>query len=83
MNDLGKLGVIAAAMTIGMNWEYHPLPRLGPCRKKTDTGYSVKGVEYGKPWRAPKKTGRNDPCECGSNLKHKNCRLKGLCKGEL
>jgi len=66
------------------NYELPPRTVLiGPHRRKTDTGRTVKGSDRGEPWRAPRKTGRNDPCPCGSSIKFKNCRLKGLCKGEI
>jgi len=28
-----------------------------------------------KPYKAPKKIGRNDPCPCGSGKKYKKCCL--------
>jgi preprotein translocase subunit SecA len=30
------------------------------------------------PIRVEKRTGRNDPCPCGSGKKYKNCHGKGL-----
>ena len=41
----------------------------------TGTGPSRQPLE---PVRVEKKTGRNDPCPCGSGKKYKNCHGKGL-----
>ena len=79
MSRLGSLAVIAAAM--GAGWDMPFEWRMAPGRRRTDTGAHVPGS--GGTFRAPRKTGRNSPCPCGSGLKYKHCRLMGLCKGEL
>jgi preprotein translocase subunit SecA len=42
---------------------------------RQDPGYNdpSKGKQKAEPVRATKKTGRNDPCPCGSGKKYKNC----------
>jgi hypothetical protein len=88
--NMGNLSICGPVMTTRIQeYDWRPVRSalVGPRRRKTDTGAYVKGIEYGRPWRAPARTGRNSPCICGSGRKHKNCRLKGLCiiikKGEI
>ena len=84
MSKIGMLSAVATAMAAGFEWEPPSrLPqKMGPGPKKTYRTRII-DVPNGMPFRAPKKTKPNDPCKCGSGLKHKQCRFKGLCKGEL
>lgn len=42
-----------------------------------DAALAHDGIEVHKPYRKPgKRPGRNDPCPCGSGVKHKKCCLR-------
>jgi preprotein translocase subunit SecA len=60
--------------------EARPQPRNDMSRLQTRRNDLVTNGEQAArtPVRAEKKVGRNDPCPCGSGLKYKNCRGKGI-----
>jgi uncharacterized protein YecA (UPF0149 family) len=53
--------------------------KFGPeqARQATDNRFGIFGRSYreDEPDREPRRTGRNDPCPCGSGKKYKHCHL--------
>ena len=68
----GKVEFIATYTDKGINREHHEISTF---KKEAGTWYLVNGeVQPPKPViRATPKTGRNDPCPCGSGMKFKKC----------
>jgi SEC-C motif-containing protein len=70
----GKVEFIATYSQNNVKTEHHELSSF---KKEGDTWYFVSGKNMPtRPLNAAPKTGRNDPCPCGSGKKFKKCCAK-------
>jgi SEC-C motif-containing protein len=68
----GMVEFVARCRVNGVDGQLHEVSRF---RKEGDAWFYVEGdfVERGTAARSAPKTGRNDPCPCGSGKKFKKC----------